>query len=57
MSYEIGRSAMIRKRKSALDVKFIMRPPKTAQFQNAFSSANSPCKRRNKFFIGPECYE
>jgi len=28
------------------------KPPMTAQFQNAFTSGNSPRQRRNKRFIG-----
>jgi len=36
---------MIKKRDSAVVKIFMVRPPKTAQFQNAFSSVNSPRQR------------
>jgi len=51
---DIGRSAMIRKRKSAVDAILMIRPPRTAQFQNAFGSGNSPRQRRHKLVIEPK---
>ena len=51
MNAKIGRSFMIKKRNNALDATLIKRPPKKAQFQNAFASASSPRHRRHKLFI------
>ncbi len=48
---------MIRKRKSALDATLMIRPPKTAQSQNAFWSASSPLQRWHRLFIDSVFYE